>query len=278
MENVMKLIHALCLSTVFAFLPAVAGNAYADEAAARLALDAAFSDMKTRADKMPDVRFAFTSDYTAKDKKEAVNVVYRFDPSQPEDQQYTILSPAREGHEKLYKKAYKEFKKEQKTVREKGIDRAADRSLLANDLSEMSDSGLVYVRETDDEYIFAFEPGEGGLSFEDDDEPDAEEAEDKPLTEKQKRRLAELKEALKGEMSVDKHSDRINEFHIFSVKSFKPMSGVKVKEIDMRMIFTQLPDGGPYVVESLDAVMRAKLVVIKVSEEESFTNRDFEIK
>ncbi|HFB54938.1 MAG TPA: hypothetical protein ENJ46_03355 [Hellea balneolensis] len=287
----MKLISSLVLIAACAVFPLMSEWAYADEAAARKALDVAFQDMQARADKMPDVRFAFTSTYTLKENKkgdgESEKVVYRFDPSKPEDQQYTIISPAREGHKKLYKKARKQFQQEQKRAREKGVDQSADRSLLVKNMVELTnsdtegeDDSLNYLRETDHEYIFGFQPGSADINIggDDSDDDDEDANKDKPLSEKQKKRLVEITEALKGEMAVDKDKGLINWFRLFSVKPFHPMSGVKVKEMDMHMVFTQLPDGGPYVIQDLQAKVRAKLVVIKVSENEKISNRDFEIK
>ncbi len=265
MFSIKAFFSAISLILFTAFLSPL----YAEEApasAAFAALEAAIADVQARAEKVPDVRFAFTT-RAETDGEEASLVEYAFDPQEPIESRFTIIHPTLQEDEKTRKKLDKERKKSIKRFHKKGIESKPDRELIIDEIQSLFSGEARLDRETNDAFVFAFTPAPGAVNMggdEDEDNDKAEDDKDDPFG-----------EHLLGELTVSKADQRLTRMRFFSIESFKPAAVVQIKNFNLIINIAPVWVDGPLVSTSQEVHISGSAMFKDFEEHTVSTNSAF---
>jgi hypothetical protein len=178
--------------------------------------------------------------------------VGRFDPRQPEDERWTLLTidgrepTVEESAEYAGNNGGHHFGNDDDDG-DNGDDNAID----------MVEPGtLQLVEETDDYWLLSFVP------IDDDEEDDVG---------------RKVLESMQGTVKIVKDGEYLAYIDIHNEKPIRPKVGVKMKKFLMHMSFGPIDDDGPVVMQSMDfAIKLSAFVLIRVNEAESVSFSDFE--
>jgi len=176
--------------------------------------------------------------------------VGRFDPRQPEDERWTLLTI--DGRA---------------PTDEESVEYAGNNHHFGDGDSDDDDSDdnaidmvepgtLRLVEETDDYWLLNFVPTD------DDDEDDVG---------------RKVLESMQGTVKIIKDGEYLAYIDIHNEKPIRPKFGVKMKKFLMHMSFGPIADDGPVVMRSMDfAIKLSAFVLVRVNEAESVAFSDFE--
>jgi len=178
--------------------------------------------------------------------------VGRFDPRQPEDERWTLLTidgraPTHEesaeyaGHNHHF-----------------GDGDSDDDDSDDNAIDMVAPGTLRLVEETDDYWLLSFVPS-------DDDDEDGDDVGRKVL------------ESMQGTVKIIKDGGYLAHIDIHNEKPIRPKFGVKMTKFLMHMSFGPIADDGPVVMRSMDfAIKLSAFVLVRVNEADSLAFSDFE--
>lgn len=176
--------------------------------------------------------------------------VGRFDPRQPEDERWTLLTI--DGR----LPTDKESAEYAENNHHFGDGDSDDDDGDDNAIDMVEPGTLRLVEETDDYWLLSFVP------IDDDDEDDVG------------RRVLE---SMQGTVKIIKDGEYLAYIDIHNEKPIRPKIGVKMKKFLMHMSFGPIADDGPVVMRSMDfAIKLSAFVLVRVNEAESLAFSDFE--
>ena len=176
--------------------------------------------------------------------------VGRFDPRQPEDERWTLLTidgrAPTEEESAEYAENNHHFG-----------DGDSDDDDSDDNAIDMVEPGTVrLVEETDDYWLLSFVPTD------DDEEDDVG---------------SKVLESMQGTVKIIKDGEYLAYIDIHNEKLIRPKVGVKMKKFLMHMSFGPIAGDGPVVMRSMDfAINLNAFVVVRVNEAESLAFSDFE--
>ena len=190
--------------------------------------------------------WAFTVTSSGKDSHR----VGRFDPRQPEDERWTLLTIDGRAPTDEESAKYAGDSRDHhfgNSDNDDGDDNAID----------MVEPGtLRLVEETDDYWLLSFVPTD------DDQEDDVG---------------RKVLKSMQGTVKIIKDGEYLAYIDIHNEKPIRPKVGVKMKKFLMHMSFGPIADDGPVVMRSMDfAIKLSAFVLVRVSEAESMAFSDFE--
>jgi len=173
--------------------------------------------------------------------------VGRFDPRQPQDERWTLLTIDGRAPTDEESAEYAEN------------DHHFGDGDSDDDAIDMVEPGtLRLVEETDDYWLLSFVPT-------DDDDEDEDDVGRKVL------------ESMQGTVKIIKDGEYLAYIDIHNEKPIRPKFGVKMKKFLMHMSFGPIADDGPVVMRSMDfAIKLSAFVLVRVNEAESVAFSDFE--
>jgi hypothetical protein len=175
--------------------------------------------------------------------------VGRFDPRQPEDERWTLLTI--DGRAPTHEESA-EYAENNHHFGDGDSD---DEDSDDNAIDMVEPGTLRLVEETDDYWLLSFVPT-------DDDEDDVG---------------RKVLESMQGTVKIIKDGEYLAYIDIHNEKPIRPKFGVKIKKILMHMSFGPLADDGPVVMRSMDfAIKLSAFVLVRVNEAESVAFSDFE--
>jgi hypothetical protein len=173
--------------------------------------------------------------------------VGRFDPRQPQDERWTLLTidgraPTDEESTEYAGNTHHFGDGDDDDSDNNAIDRVEPRTLRL-------------VEETDDYWLLSFVPT-------DDVEDDVG---------------SKVLESMQGTVKIIKDGEYLADIDIHIQKPIRPKFGVKMKKFLMHMSFGPIADDGPVVMRSMDfAIKLSVFVLVRVNEAESVAFSDFE--
>ena len=176
--------------------------------------------------------------------------VGRFDPRQPEDERWTLLTI--DGRAPTDKESA-EYAENNHHFGDGDSDDDDDNAI------DMVEPGtLQLVEETDEYWLLSFVPT-------DDDDGDEDDVGRKVL------------ESMQGTVKIIKDGEYLAYIDIHNEKPIRPKFGVKMKKFLMHMSFGPIADDGPVVMRSMDfAIKLSAFVLVRINEAESLAFSDFE--
>ena len=175
--------------------------------------------------------------------------VGRFDPRQPEDERWTLITI--DG--RLPTK--KELAEYAENDHHFGDGDSNDDDGDDNAIDMVEPGTLRLVEETDDYWLLGFVPT-------DDDDDDVG---------------RKVLESMRGTVKIIKDGGYLADISIHNEKPIRPKVGVKMKKFLMHMSFGPIADDGPVVMRSMDfAIKLSAFVLVRVNEAESLAFSDFE--
>jgi len=192
--------------------------------------------------------WAFTVTSSGKDSHR----VGRFDPRQPEDKRWTLLTIDGRAPTNEESAEYAEDSRDQHFGNGDSHDDDGDDNAI-----DMVEPGtLQLVEETDDYWLLSFVPTD------DDNEDDVG---------------RKVLKNMQGTVKIIKDGEYLAYIDIHNEKPMRPKVGVKMKKFLMHMSFGPIADDGPVVMRSMDfAIKLSAFVLVRVSEAESVAFSDFE--
>ena len=192
--------------------------------------------------------WAFTVTSSGKDSHR----VGRFDPRQPEDERWTLLTIDGRAPTDEESAEYAEDSRDQHFGNGDSHDDDGDDNAI-----DMVEPGtLQLVEETDDYWLLSFVPTD------DDNEDDVG---------------RKVLKNMQGTVKIIKDGEYLAYIDIHNEKPMRPKVGVKMKKFLMHMSFGPIADDGPVVMRSMDfAIKLSAFVLVRVSEAESVAFSDFE--
>jgi len=191
-----------------------------------------------------DWAFTLTSSGTDGDR------VGRFDPRQPEDERWTLLTLDGRAPTDEESAEYAE------NDHHFGDGDSDDDDGDGNAIDMVEPGTLRLVEETDDYWLLSFVPTD------DDDEDDVG---------------SKVLESMQGTVKIIKDGQYLAYIDIHNEKPIRPQIGVKMKKFLMHMSFGPIADDGPVVMRSMDfAIKLSAFVVVRVNEAESLAFSNFE--
>jgi len=195
-----------------------------------------------------DNDFADQWAFTETSIESELTTVARFNPANPKDERWHLLtidgrSPT--GEE------IADFIEDKEEESSGSADKEEDGS--DNDVEEMVEpDSLRLIEETDDHWLFSFDPSE------DDDEE-------------------KFLKFVDATLKIAKNGPYIEYIHMQSNKPFRPQFGVKVNEFVTRLLFGPAASGGPIVPLSIDIRIKVRaFLVAGVDETYSISFSDYE--
>ena len=178
--------------------------------------------------------------------------VGRFDPRQPDDERWTLLTIDGRAPTNEESAEYAE----DSGGHHFGDGDSDDGDDNAIDMVEPGT--LQLVEETDEYWLLSFVPT-------DDDDGDEDDVGRKVL------------ESMQGTVKIIKDGEYLAYIDIHNEKTIRPKFGVKMKKFMMHMGFGPIADDGPVVMRSMDfAIKLSAFVLVRVNEAESLAFSDFE--
>lgn len=220
---------------------------------AKAALDAALADIATRKQNTEAVRFAFRTHIESSDADMGL-IEYDFDPDKPIENRITIIHPTVEENPKTRKKFEKDLRKAVKRYHKKGIERKPDLDIVFPDIQKLTDGTIKFLRQTDTEWVFAFDVADDAVNFDSDNQSASE---DKPNDKKKDNPLAEH---LDGELAIDKEHQKVSWLRFYATESFKPASVVKVEQFDLVQNLAPAWPDGPLVAVKTEVKVKGSAV------------------
>jgi len=176
--------------------------------------------------------------------------VGRFDPRQPEDERWTLLTIDGRAPTDKESAEYAE------NNHHFGDGDSDDHDGDDNAIDMVEPGTLRLVEETDDYWLLSFVPTD------DHDEDDVG---------------RKVLESMQGTVKIIKDGEYLAYIDIHNEKPIRPRIGVKMKKFLMHMSFGPLTDDGPVVMRSMDfAIKLSAFVLVRVNEAESVAFSDFE--
>ena len=195
--------------------------------------------------------WAFTVTSSDKDSDR----VGRFDPRQPEDKRWTLLTLDGRAPTDEESAEYAEDSRDHHFG-----DGNSDDDDNAIDMVEPGTLRLI--EETDDYWLLNFVPTDGDDENEDEDEDDVG---------------RKILESMQGTVKIIKDGEYLACIDIHNEKPIRPKFGVKMKNFLMHMSFGPIAEDGPVVMRSMDfAIKLSAFVLVRVNEAESVAFSDFE--
>jgi len=189
--------------------------------------------------------WAFTVTSSGKDSHR----VGRFDPRQPEDERWTLLTI--DGRAPTDEESAEYAENDHHFGAGDSDDDGDDNAI------DMVEPGtLRLVEETDDYWLLSFVPTD------DDQEDDVG---------------RKVLKSMQGTVKIIKDGEYLAYIDIHNEKPIRPKVGVKMRKFLMHMSFGPIADDGPVVMRSMDfAIKLSAFVLVRVSEAESMAFSDFE--
>jgi len=271
----------------------------ANETEAKIALQAAVADVKSRFENNPDIRFAFKGvsreSAGTKDKNSKVDeedsrsdLVFVYDPALPKGQQYQLLHPTEVENADDRKQALLVRETEQAAHDKVSNNKGDDQRLVFNMVDRDTTLDVIdtakYLKETDTDWIFSITPSVNDLGLEglndidllgsdaDNNMSDME----RKMMKKIKSRLPKFIKSVKGELMVDKTHKRISGTRIYFTKNLKIITGVKLQKMEIITNYAPIWSGGPLVEQRSTAKTQIKLFLIKIGTTDTTVYSDFE--
>ncbi|PHS41237.1 MAG: hypothetical protein COA91_02680 [Robiginitomaculum sp.] len=295
----MKLLRIFSLVLMVGIFLLASPVSTANETQAKIALQAAIADAKSRVEKTPDSRFAFkgvsrenlgtkNKNIDLDDEDIRSNIIFTYDPALPKSQQYQLLHPTDAENADDRKQALLE-RKTGLAVREKLENNKGDDQLLIFDLDD-KDTGLdginvaEYIKETDTDWVFSISPSTKDMNLDGLNDIDISGSDsEKPLSnkerkmmEKMKSRLPKFIKSVKGELRVDKTHKRLSGMRIYFSDSLKITTGIKLHKMEIITDLGPAWEGGPIVTRRITQKMQIKLFLIKVGMTDTTVYSNFE--
>lgn len=177
----------------------------------------------------------FTVNFSSEDG----DLVARFDGARPEDQRWTLVSPAADAMNEMQAEVWSD---------------------LITDDEDESDGLFFHVSDADFDWETASLEAENSSSVIFSFQPDAEQADDEDLA---------FLEHIRGEMTIDRTDAEVSRIRIYAPESFKPHFAVRVREFEMVQTYSRV-DGIPRpVLTRMSQNVRASAMMQTV--EESFS-------
>jgi len=190
--------------------------------------------------------WAFTVTSSGKDSHR----VGRFDPRQPEDERWTLLTIDGRAPTDEESAEYAE------NDHHFGAGDSDDDDGDDNAIDMVEPGTLRLVEETDDYWLLSFVPTD------DDQEDDVG---------------RKVLKSMQGTVKIIKDGEYLAYIDIHNEKPIRPKVGVKMRKFLMHMSFGPIADDGPVVMRSMDfAIKLSAFVLVRVSEAESMAFSDFE--
>ena len=190
--------------------------------------------------------WAFTVTSSGKDSHR----VGRFDPRQPEDERWTLLTIDGRAPTDEESAEYAE------NDHHFGAGDSDDDDGDDNAIDMVEPGTLRLVEETDDYWLLSFVPTD------DDQEDDVG---------------RKVLKSMQGTVKIIKDGEYLAYIDIHNEKPIRPKVGVKMRKFLMHMSFGPIAEDGPVVMRSMDfAIKLSAFVLVRVSEAESMAFSDFE--
>jgi hypothetical protein len=188
--------------------------------------------------------------FTATSSGEEGDRVGRYDPRQPEEERWTLISIDGRAPTDEESAKYADSRGDHHF----GDDDDND----DDDAINMVEPGtLKLVEETDDYWLLSFVPTD-----DDDDDDDVG---------------RKVLESMHGTVKIIKDGEYLAYVDIRNEKPIRPKFGVKMSKFLMRLAFAPAADDGPVVMKSMDFAIRlSAFVLVRVNEAESLAFSDFE--
>ncbi len=186
--------------------------------------------------------FAFTETQMSGDTR----TVARFDPSAPDDEQWTLLS---------FDNRPPSVEETEAFLEEKSWNRGHGRGDGDDDVLKLIDmDSLELIEATSDYWLLSFKP-----DFDDEDKDDRK-----------------FFKNMVGELRISRQSGAIETMDIRNTKPIRPIVGAKIKSVTMRFEFGEATDKGPLVLTHVSAGARGSaMLVVRFNELETYEFSDF---
>ena len=192
--------------------------------------------------------WAFTVTSSGKDSHR----VGRFDPRQPEDERWTLLTIDGRAPTDEESAKYAEDSRDHPFGNHDDEDDDGD----DNAIDMVQPGTLQLIEETDDYWLLSFVPSNH------DQEDDVG---------------GKALKSMQGTVKIIKDGEYLASIDIHNEKPIRPKVGVKMKKFLMHMSFEPIADDGPVVMRSMDfAIKLSAFLLLRVSEAESVAFSDFE--
>ena len=191
---------------------------------------------------------------------------YRYDPGQPEGQQWILIHPSEsedaKGREKLIKAHEKQLRE---AASSKQAIQTPDQEVLVRHVHEMAKQDARFLREDGNSYVFSFDPGRnlpgkpGGQSKQGNN-----------------KRQQKMKDAFRGEFAISRDGRQFLWMRLFTVHSFKPAKVAKIKQFEVKTQFAPAWPGGPLVQVRQENRVRGSALFHKFDQHNIMTYSGFE--
>ncbi|MBL4855107.1 MAG: hypothetical protein JKY25_12835 [Robiginitomaculum sp.] len=304
----MKLLRISSLLFIVSISLLVSSFARANETEAKLALQAAVTDAKSRLENNPDIRFAFKGasreSVGTKDKKIDLtdedirsDLIFSYDPALPESQQYHLHHPTEAENSDDRKEALYARETEMLNRRKTGEDKGDDQLLIFTVNNAGGSSGKVnkentsnlsdkykYLKETDTDWVFSvpFSTKGMGLAGLGDINISTSASDKKPsdkehkMMKKVQARMPKFIKSVKLELMIDKTHKRFSGTRAYFTESLKITTGVKLQKMEIITDLVPVWEDGPLVTGRITQKMQVKLLLIKIGTTDTTVYSDFE--
>jgi len=243
--------RAFRVAAVGVVISAALGVGLAAPASAQSLLEIAGQAAHDRGE--PGQRWAFTQTITRDDSALSA----RFDPSRPEGERWTLLTPAQDA-----------LTDEQQAIFNLLTDdQAPDVEVIVGgdgepfDMANSFGVGAALLREDAGEVVFGFSPSEGVSMSGGGDGED--------------QRSVEVSEHLTGEVMVSRDGPTLRAIRVYATDSFKPHPVARITRLDITMTYGEIEPGGPLALVSTSNEVAGRALFQAFEESFQITNSDF---